>query len=108
MKTYIIISALILSSAFVPRLCSAQATAQTNTVLDTIYANDTKNVALSISLGLTKRWRNKPQRRHIKNLLARFQNVYLTLIIRLILKFLKLTPTASSHSITHNGLQVVF
>tara|TARA_R110002167_G_scaffold4961_2_gene23163 strand:- start:8048 stop:8905 length:858 start_codon:yes stop_codon:yes gene_type:complete len=46
MKTYIIISALILSSAFVPRLCSAQATAQTNTVLDTIYANDTKNVAL--------------------------------------------------------------
>jgi hypothetical protein len=46
MKNYIIISAIIISSAFVPRLCSAQATAQTNIVLDTIYANDTKNVAL--------------------------------------------------------------
>ena len=32
--------------AFVPRLCSAQATAQSTIVLDTIYANDTKNVAL--------------------------------------------------------------
>ncbi|WP_282143603.1 DUF4138 domain-containing protein [Cellulophaga baltica] len=38
MKKYIIISALIISSAF--------AKAQTYTVLDTIYANDTKNVAL--------------------------------------------------------------
>ena len=46
MKNYIIISAVIISSAFVPRLCSAQATAETHTVLDTIYANDTKNVAL--------------------------------------------------------------
>ncbi|MBU3026107.1 DUF4138 domain-containing protein [Zobellia galactanivorans] len=46
MKNYIIISAVIISSAFVPRLCSAQATAQTKIVLDTIYANDTKNVAL--------------------------------------------------------------
>ncbi|AIY12099.1 DUF4138 domain-containing protein [Cellulophaga baltica] len=42
MKTYIIISAFIIS-AFSPRLCSAQATTQ---ILDTIYANDTKNVAL--------------------------------------------------------------
>jgi hypothetical protein len=32
--------------AFAPRPCSAQVTAQTSTVLDTIYANDTKNVAL--------------------------------------------------------------
>lgn len=33
-------------SAIAPRLCRAQAKTQTNTVLDTIYANDTKNVAL--------------------------------------------------------------
>ena len=45
MRTYIIIST-ILISAFASRLCSAQATAQTHKVLDTIYANDTKNVAL--------------------------------------------------------------
>ena len=42
MKTYIIISAFIIS-ALTPRLCSAQATTP---ILDTIYANDTKNVAL--------------------------------------------------------------
>ncbi len=42
MKKYIIISALIIF-AFAPRLCSAQAKTQ---ILDTIYANDTKNVAL--------------------------------------------------------------
>ena len=46
MKKYIIILAFIISSVFAPRLCSAQATAQTPKVLDTIYANDTKNVAL--------------------------------------------------------------
>ena len=46
MKKYIIILALIISSVFAPRLCSAQATVQTPKVLDTIYANDTKNVAL--------------------------------------------------------------
>ena len=46
MKKHIIISALIIMSAIAPRLCWAQATTQTNTVLDTIYANDTKNVAL--------------------------------------------------------------
>lgn len=40
MKKYIIISALIISYAF------AKANAQTTHVLDTIYANDTKNVAL--------------------------------------------------------------
>lgn len=45
MKTSILISALIIY-AFVPRLCQAQATAQKPIVLDTIYANDTKNVAL--------------------------------------------------------------
>ena len=46
MKSNIIISAFLISSAFAPRLCSAQATAQTHIILDTIYANDTKNVAL--------------------------------------------------------------
>ena len=48
MKKYIIISTLVIGFAFAPRLCSAQASAnaQTTHVLDTIYANDTKNVAL--------------------------------------------------------------
>ncbi|TXD84492.1 DUF4138 domain-containing protein [Subsaximicrobium wynnwilliamsii] len=46
MKKHILISALIIVCAFAPRLCSAQATAQTPQILDTIYANDTKNVAL--------------------------------------------------------------
>lgn len=46
MKKHIFISAFVLVSAFVPRLCSAQATAQTIKTLDTIYANDQKNVAL--------------------------------------------------------------
>lgn len=46
MKNSILIIAVIFISAFAPRLCSAQATAQTTKVLDTIYANDTKNVAL--------------------------------------------------------------
>ncbi|TLP71740.1 DUF4138 domain-containing protein [Maribacter sp. ACAM166] len=46
MKRYLFISSLILATAFVPLLCSAQDTAQTSTVLDTIYANDNKNVAL--------------------------------------------------------------
>tara|TARA_R110000851_G_scaffold3114_4_gene12721 strand:+ start:48 stop:905 length:858 start_codon:yes stop_codon:yes gene_type:complete len=46
MKNPILIIAVIYISAFAPRLCSAQTTAQTITVLDTIYANDTKNVAL--------------------------------------------------------------
>ena len=45
MKKYIIILALV-NSAFTPLLCSAQTNSQTNVVLDTIYANDTKNVAL--------------------------------------------------------------
>lgn len=46
MKKHIIISALIIMLAIAPRLCWAQAKTQTNTVLDTIYANDTKNVTL--------------------------------------------------------------
>ena len=45
MKKYIIILALV-NSAFTPLLCLAQTKSQTNLVLDTIYANDTKNVAL--------------------------------------------------------------
>ena len=45
MRAKIIILAILIST-FVPRLCSAQATAQSIIVLDTIYANDTKNVAL--------------------------------------------------------------
>ena len=40
MKNYIIISALIICSTF------AKVKAQTTHLLDTIYANDTKNVAL--------------------------------------------------------------
>ena len=47
MKNSILIIAVICISSFAPRLCSAQATAQKQPVpLDTIYANDTKNVAL--------------------------------------------------------------
>ena len=46
MKTFISILILVLISVFTPRLCSAQATALKTKVLDTIYANDTKNVAL--------------------------------------------------------------
>ncbi|MEQ8422426.1 MAG: DUF4138 domain-containing protein [Arenibacter algicola] len=45
MRTFILIST-ILISAFAFRLCSAQAPAQQPIVLDTIYANDHKNVAL--------------------------------------------------------------
>lgn len=44
MKKHIIISVLI--CAFAPRPCPAQDPMQTSMVLDTIYANDTKNVAL--------------------------------------------------------------
>lgn len=46
MKKYIIISALIGISTFAPRPCLAQVAVQTANTLDTIYANDTKNVAL--------------------------------------------------------------
>lgn len=46
MKNSILIMAVLCVSTFGPRICSAQATAQTSKVLDTIYANDTKNVAL--------------------------------------------------------------
>ncbi|ASO04583.1 DUF4138 domain-containing protein [Arenibacter algicola] len=45
MRKFILISA-ILISPFVLQLCSAQAPAQKPITLDTIYANDTKNVAL--------------------------------------------------------------
>ncbi|PRX39381.1 DUF4138 domain-containing protein [Salegentibacter salegens] len=45
MRPFILISA-ILICAFTPLPCSAQATPQITKVLDTIYANDTKNVAL--------------------------------------------------------------
>lgn len=45
MKNHIIISALLICT-FVPQLCSAQGSMRTSKVLDTIYANDTKNVAL--------------------------------------------------------------
>lgn len=45
MRTFILISAILISDfAFLP--CSAQATAQQPIALDTIYANDHKNVAL--------------------------------------------------------------
>jgi len=46
MRRYNYIFIMVFVFAFVPRLCSAQATAQSIIVLDTIYANDTKNVAL--------------------------------------------------------------
>ncbi|MBJ7881937.1 DUF4138 domain-containing protein [Gelidibacter salicanalis] len=45
MKNYIIISAIHICT-FLPLLCSAQDSIRTFQVLDTIYANDTKNVAL--------------------------------------------------------------
>ena len=45
MKNYIIISALLMCT-FAPELCSAQGSMRTSKVLDTIFANDTKNVAL--------------------------------------------------------------
>lgn len=45
MRTFILISAILICS-FAPRPCNAQATAQTTKNLDTIYANETKNVAL--------------------------------------------------------------
>ncbi len=45
MKTTILILAILIST-FVPEQCSAQTTAQSITILDTIYANETKNVAL--------------------------------------------------------------
>jgi len=46
MKKYMLISAFLLLYAFAPRPCSAQAPAQQQIILDTIYANDQKNVAL--------------------------------------------------------------
>jgi len=46
MKKYISISIFLCGIAIAPRLCSAQAQAQTPFILDTIYANDQKNVAL--------------------------------------------------------------
>lgn len=46
MKKYIITSLLLAVSTFAPRICFAQVTAQDTIVIDTIYANDTKNVAL--------------------------------------------------------------
>lgn len=45
MKTYFIISTIIIC-VFSPRPCSAQDTLQTSQILDTIYANDIKNVTL--------------------------------------------------------------
>lgn len=45
MRTFILISAILICS-FAPRPCSAQDTLETSNVLDTIYANDIKNVAL--------------------------------------------------------------
>jgi len=46
MKKYIITSLFMAVATFAPRLCFAQVTAQKTIVIDTIYANDTKNVAL--------------------------------------------------------------
>lgn len=46
MKNHINILALIIISTFASRLCWAQDTLKKSTILDTIYANDTKNVAL--------------------------------------------------------------
>ncbi|MGC1632971.1 MAG: DUF4138 domain-containing protein [Gelidibacter sp.] len=45
MRNYLIISAILICT-FVPQLCSAQDSMPASQVLDTIYANDTKNVAL--------------------------------------------------------------
>tara|TARA_R110002051_G_scaffold207121_2_gene272662 strand:+ start:406 stop:1254 length:849 start_codon:yes stop_codon:yes gene_type:complete len=56
MRTYIIISTLLIS-AFTTRSCLAQDKTQAEIILDTIYANETKNVALffpeSIRQGIT-------------------------------------------------------
>ncbi|HAF76057.1 MAG TPA: conjugal transfer protein TraN, partial [Maribacter sp.] len=46
MKKYIITSLFMAVSTFAPRHCLAQVTAQDTILIDTIYANDTKNVAL--------------------------------------------------------------
>ena len=46
MKRYIITSIILVACNFAPLLCSAQITEQKSKVLDTIYANETKNVAL--------------------------------------------------------------
>lgn len=46
MKKHIITSLFIAVVTVAPRLCWAQITAQDTSVIDTIYANDTKNVAL--------------------------------------------------------------
>ncbi|MGY8914794.1 MAG: DUF4138 domain-containing protein [Flavobacteriales bacterium] len=46
MKKYILISALLVACSLASQLCSAQTIAQKTIVIDTIYANDTKNVAL--------------------------------------------------------------
>ena len=45
MKKYIVIFILFIS-VFTPLPCSAQDSIRTSYILDTIYANDTKNVAL--------------------------------------------------------------
>lgn len=46
MKRYIITSFFAAASTITPQLCMAQVSAQDTIILDTIYANDTKNVAL--------------------------------------------------------------
>jgi len=46
MKKYVIIPLFIALANFAPRLCLGQVSAQDTIVIDTIYANDTKNVAL--------------------------------------------------------------
>ena len=46
MKRYIITSIFLATCSFATHFCSAQGTEQTSNILDTIYANDTKNVAL--------------------------------------------------------------
>jgi len=46
MKKYTIISILLVTCCLASQLCSAQTIAQKTIVIDTIYANDTKNVAM--------------------------------------------------------------
>jgi len=46
MKRYIITSIFLVACSFTPRLCFAKVNAQSTHTLDTIYANDSKNVAL--------------------------------------------------------------
>ncbi|MCK0123889.1 conjugative transposon protein TraN [Gelidibacter sp. F2691] len=46
MKRYIITSFIAVASTITPHLCMAQVSAQNLIVIDTIYANDTKNVAM--------------------------------------------------------------